>query len=91
MSLFVQFIDWISCWRRVPTVQTVHKTGKIAQVFRVLDTVVDMPVVVQRQVLGVTSVQKTVEFPQLKCSDIRWSMSLFTQFIDGYRRPCAMQ
>ena len=33
----------------------------------------------------VTTVQKTVEFPVLT----RWSMSLFTQFIDGYGRPCA--
>ena len=45
MSLFVQVVEWISCWRRVPTVQTVQKTGEIQQVL-FLDMVV-MQVVVQ--------------------------------------------
>ena len=49
--------------RRVPTVQTVKKTGEIPEVV-FLDKV-ETPVVAQRQVLGVT-VQKTVEFPQLQ-------------------------
>ena len=44
--------------------QTVQKTGEIPQVL-FLDTV-ETPVVVQRQVLGFLTVQKTVESPQLQ-------------------------
>ena len=40
-----QVVDWVSCWR-VPTVQTVQKTGETLQVL-FLDMVV-MPVVVQQ-------------------------------------------
>ena len=40
-----QVVDWVSCWR-VPTVQTVQKTGETPQVL-FLDMVV-MPVVVQQ-------------------------------------------
>ena len=41
----VQVVECTSCWKRVPTVQTVQKTGEIPQVL-FLDMVV-MPVVVQ--------------------------------------------
>ena len=57
----VQVVDWVSCWRRVPTVQTLQKTGEIPQVLS-LDTVVT-PVVVQRQVLGLRQYRKLVDVP----------------------------
>ena len=41
----VQVVAWVPCWTRVPTVQTVQKTGEIPQVL-FLDTV-ETPVVVQ--------------------------------------------
>ena len=59
----VQVVAWVSCWRRVPTVQTVQKTGEIPQVL-FLDTV-ETPTTTGA---WVTTVQKTVEFPQLQCS-----------------------
>ena len=52
--------------------------------------VVDVPIVVQRQVLGLT-VQKTVDFPQLQCSDkvvdvpvvqvVEWASSSWTRLL----------
>ena len=66
MSLFAQFIEWISCWRRVPTVQTVQETGEIPQVL-FLDTVA-MPVVLQRQVLGLRQYRKLWNFRSC-CAD----------------------
>ena len=48
--------------------QTVQKTVEIPQV-QFLDKVVDIPVVVQRQVPMVQKVQKTLEVPQLQIID----------------------
>ena len=49
-DFFVQFIDWVD----VPVL--------CSDVFAVLDTVVDMPVVVQRLVLGVRQCRKLWNF-----------------------------
>ena len=72
----VQVVDWISCWRRVPTVQTVQKTGKIPQVL-FLDTVETRYDSAENCGISAVAVLS------------RWSMSLFMQFIDGCGRPYA--
>ena len=56
----VQVVAWVSCWRRVPTVQTVQKTSEIPQVL-FLDTV-ETPVFVQRQVLGLRQCRELWNF-----------------------------
>ena len=85
----IQFIDRgvdlsVVLQRRVPTVQTVQKTGEIPQMM--FSDKVETPVVVQRQVFGVDSAENFGISAVAVLT--RWSMSLFMQFIDGYGRRC---
>ena len=63
----VQHVLGCSLWRQSRS----HSCSSL-----IVDTVVHMPVVVQRQVPNGSDVQKTAKVPQLQCIWTRWSMSL---------------
>ena len=54
--------------RQTPAIQSAHKTVETPQI-QFIGSVVDVPVMAQRQVLSVQSVQKMVEVPQIHFID----------------------